>query len=148
MGEEVPHQSSLKSGKSLFQKETMKKIDEAVLIVDDDDGMRELAEVMCKQMKLKTFSASDTVAARRYLEENIPRLILLDIMMPDGNGIEFCQWMRSQEEFKNVSIIVTSALKEEETIQDAFKVGANDFLSKPFELAIFMEKMGRWIKDK
>ncbi len=124
----------------------MKTIDEIVLIVDDDDGMRELAEMMCKQMGLKTFSSSDTIAARRYLEERIPRLILLDIMMPDGNGIEFCQWMRSQEELKNVSIIVTSALKEEETIQDAFKVGANDFLSKPFEMTIFKEKLERWVK--
>ncbi len=126
----------------------MKTIDEAVLIVDDDDGMRELAEMMCKQMGLKTVSSADTIAARKYLEEKIPRLILLDIMMPDGNGIEFCQWMRSQEELKNVSIIVTSALKEEETIQDAFKVGANDFLSKPFEMAIFKERLERWVKKK
>ncbi len=126
----------------------MKTRDESVLIVDDDDGMRELAEMMCKQMGFKTVSSADTISARKYLEEKIPRLILLDIMMPDGNGIEFCQWMRSQEELKNVSIIVTSALKEEETIQDAFKVGANDFLSKPFEVAIFKEKLERWVNTK
>ena len=124
----------------------MRNVSNLVLIVDDDDSMRELAETLCQQMGLKTHSTQDTIAARKWLDDNIPRLILLDIMMPDGNGVEFCRWIRSQEGIKEIPVIVASALKEKETIQDAFEMGASDFLSKPFDIATFKEKMERFLK--
>ncbi len=124
----------------------MKNKVDLVFIIDDDDSMRELAQVICRQMNLKTHEVGDTVAARKWLDANVPSLILLDIMMPDGNGVEFCKWIRGQEGLKETPVIVASALKEEETIQDAFDMGASDFLSKPFNIAAFKEKVGRFVK--
>ena len=111
------------------------------LIVDDDEELRALFSMSVGKMGFKTFTLENTVLARRWLSTHVPSIILLDIMMPDGNGLDLCRWIRSETRLAGVPVLMTSALKDEETAQDALELGAVDFLRKPFTMATLKEKI-------
>jgi DNA-binding response OmpR family regulator len=105
-----------------------------VLIVDDDEELCELLEYSCKQKGLRVHVASTTLQAREWLKDNSPDVMLLDIMMPGGNGLDLCFWLREQERFRKTPIILNSAIKDHETAQDALELGAVDFVRKPYNM--------------
>lgn len=120
---------------------------ETVLIVDDDEDLRQLLGLNVKQMGFKVHPAENTLVAREWLGRHVPAFILLDIMMPDGNGLDLCRWIRGQERLAKVPILIASALKDDETVQDAFELGAVDFLHKPFSIKTLREKIERLRRD-
>lgn len=113
------------------------------LVVDDDENLRGLFEMSLEGMGYEVQTAGDVPTARKWLEKNQPHLVVLDIMMPGGNGLDLCRWIREQERLAKVPILVSSALKDEETAQDALELGAVDFLQKPFTAAALKEKVER-----
>ena len=115
----------------------------AVFIIDDDEGMCDMAEAIFTNMKFSVASAENVAKAKEWLSSNTPRLIVLDIMMPDGNGLDMCRWIRSRPGLKDVPVLVASALADEETLQDALEAGAADFIHKPYNLELFKEKLAR-----
>ncbi len=117
--------------------------DALVLVVDDDDELRDLMVFACKQAGFSVHAVEDTRQARQWMERNEPSLVLLDIMMPGGNGLDLCRWIRAEPRFEKVPIIISSAIKDEETAQDALELGAVDFLQKPFEVKVLLEKIQR-----
>lgn len=117
--------------------------DGLVLIVDDDDELRDLMAFACKQAGLKTHAVEDPRKAREWLASHSPSLVLLDVMMPGGNGLDLCRWIRGEARFEKLPIIISSAIKDEETAQDALELGAVDFLQKPFQVKVLLEKIQR-----
>lgn len=113
------------------------------LVVDDDEDLRNLIAMSLEDMGYKAHVAIDVPSARKWLEGHQPTLIILDIMMPGGNGLDLCRWIRAQERLAKVPILVSSALKDEETAQDALELGAVDFLQKPFAVKTLREKIER-----
>ena len=67
-----------------------------------------------------------------YLREN-PDLILLDITLPDGNGYDFCEFVREKD--KNIPVIFLTALEKEECVVKGFGLGADDYVTKPFRVS-------------
>jgi len=92
--------------------------------------------------------AESAVSAREWLTQHLPALIVVDIMMPDLNGLEFCRWVRGLARFTAVPIIVMSALKDEETVMDALELGAMDFLKKPFPAKVLQDKIASLLAKK
>ncbi|MBI4376090.1 MAG: response regulator [Elusimicrobia bacterium] len=115
----------------------------AVLIVDDDEELRGLVAFSCRQMGFQAHTVESAEQAREWLGRNKPSLVIIDIMMPGGNGLELCQWIRAQPGLETLPIIVNSGLKDDETVQDALELGAVDFLHKPFAMAALQEKIKR-----
>lgn len=113
------------------------------LIVDDDEHLRGLLTLGVEDLGYAAHAAENTLKAREWLASRVPDLILLDIMMPDGNGLDFCRWLKQQPRLAGVPIIVSSALKDEETVQDALELGAADYLRKPFTMQALREKVER-----
>lgn len=113
------------------------------LIVDDDENLRGLFEMNLEELGYKTQTAGDVPTARTWLESHQPTLVVLDIMMPGGNGLDLCRWIRAQPRLAKTPILVSSALKDEETAQDALELGAVDFLQKPFTAKALKEKVER-----
>lgn len=113
------------------------------LIVDDDDDLLQLVKHHVVKRGFQTHTMSDTASAKVWLKTREPAFVLLDIMMPDGNGLDLCRWIRAQERLQRVPILVASGLRDEETIQDALELGAVDFLQKPFDLKTLDEKLAR-----
>lgn len=116
---------------------------QSVLIVDDDEELRDVMQIFFKKMNYAVHAAANAESARKWLSSNSPNLILLDIMMPDGNGLDLCRWIRSQPKFREVPVLVASAIEDEETVQDALEMGAADFIHKPYKLELLKEKVQR-----
>ncbi len=114
-----------------------------VLVVDDSEEVRDLAALLFEKLGLKLHAVPDVAAAKKWLSSMTPKLIIADIMMPDGNGLDFLKWARSQGSLESVPFIVSSSLAEEETIQDALELGATDYIKKPLTLDALKSKLRR-----
>ena len=75
------------------------------------------------------------------VKEYRPDLIVLDVMLPDINGKEVCQRVRSDKTMDDVRIICISGMVEEDKIAELCAAGANDFMHKPFEVEKLVERM-------
>src|SRR5574341_234732 len=99
------------------------------LVVDDDPSIRKLIRVNLEPRGYVVQEAADGSGAIKALEEDLPDLMLLDLVMPEIDGIEVCIWVRERSD---LPIIVLSARNEEELKIRALDAGADDYVSKPF----------------
>ena len=109
------------------------------MIVEDDPMVRQINSKFLA--KIKGFSleksASNLSEAREFLEKDTVDLILLDVFLPNENGIDFLKWLRKNEIESDVILI--TADKSIERIKDAFRYGGVDYLIKPFTFERFQE---------
>ncbi|CAK0762470.1 Transcriptional regulatory protein WalR [Gammaproteobacteria bacterium] len=110
----------------------MSYIPTKVLIVEDDSAMRECLRHNLEAEGYQALLASGTREARRQIREGRPDLILLDLMLPDGDGINLCRTLR--EEGLRQPVIMLSARGEEVDKVLGLEVGADDYVVKPFGL--------------
>ncbi|WP_055666689.1 response regulator transcription factor [Desnuesiella massiliensis] len=102
---------------------------ERILIVDDDEKIRNLISIYLKNEGYITLEAGDALEALKMLGEDDIDLIMLDIMMPNMDGIEACMKIREE---KNMPIIMLSAKSEELDKIYGLSSGADDYITKPF----------------
>jgi putative nucleotidyltransferase with HDIG domain len=133
-------------GNGLFRKdEAMYRI----LLVDDEP---ELLMTMANRLEVvEEFSvdcASDGYEAALKALDTSYDCIFLDIMMPHLNGLEVCRKLRANPETANTPVIITTALSDEETVHKAIRMGASDYLVKPFQGNLLVEKARKWTRHK
>lgn len=109
----------------------MKNSDLKILIAEDNVLIMKILECILKKEGYQVTCCKDGLEALEKIPLLIPDLILTDIMLPFRSGLEIIGF--SKEHFENIPIIVVSSLGEEEgTVLKAFSLGADDFVSKPF----------------
>ena len=113
-----------------------------ILIAEDDPIMLETIKAQLRGNDYTILGTNDGREALQALENFEPDLIITDILMPYSSGLELIGIIRS-ERGQKVPILVLSALDEEATVLEAFSMGANDFLSKPFNPAEFNIRVKR-----
>ncbi len=106
---------------------------QTILIVDDEPINLKLIKAFLMREDYELITALSGEEALQIVEETIPDLILLDVMMPGLDGFEVCQQLKQKEVFKDVPIIMATALKEKQHKVKAMDVGADDFISKPLD---------------
>ena len=102
----------------------------SILIVDDDKRLRELLEDYLSEKKYKIFLCEDFTDAKEILEYFVFDLIIVDRMMPSGDGIDLIKTVKDKS---NTPVILLTAMGETESRIAGLKIGADDYLSKPFE---------------
>jgi len=102
----------------------------SILIVDDDKRLRELLEDYLSEKKYKIFLCEDFADAEEILEYFVFDLIIVDRMMPSGDGIDLIKTVKDKS---NTPVILLTAMGETESRIAGLKIGADDYLSKPFE---------------
>jgi excisionase family DNA binding protein len=113
-----------------------------ILVVDDDPDLVELiSRVLEKDGRFEVKVARNGFDAGMLVKEYQPDLIVLDVMLPDINGREVCQRIRSDSSLSDVKIICISGMVEQDKVQELKKAGANDFLHKPFEIEQLIERI-------
>lgn len=106
-----------------------------ILIVDDNKVNVLLLQGLLEELEyISIFSASGALEAYEALTNNSIDLILLDVMMPDIDGIEACQHIRQELDHTNVPIIMVTADNSDTTIEKCFEAGASDYISKPVDV--------------
>lgn len=105
-----------------------------ILIVDDEEHIRELLKFNLNNSGYDTVLASNGIDALKSAETEKPDLVLLDIMIPDMDGIEVCKNIRKNKELVNTSIIMLTAKSEEIDKILGLELGADDYITKPFSI--------------
>lgn len=108
-----------------------------ILIVDDIPLNVLLIQKMLGQYHFNITTANDGQTALNMIAEKQPDILLLDLMMPGIDGYEVIERLRAQEETKELPIVILSALNSNDDVTKGFKLGANDFITKP----IIMERL-------
>ena len=102
-----------------------------VLIVDDDPLTRMMAVEALREGGYSTIEAENGVQALAAFNAEHPDLVLLDVMMPGLSGFEVCRRLRATPVGELVPVIMLTGLEDSESVEEAFHVGATDFISKP-----------------
>jgi phosphoribosyl 1,2-cyclic phosphodiesterase len=114
---------------------------EKVVLVDDDADVRRVAEYRLKAEGYEVLTAADGEAGLQLIRAERPRVVLLDLMMPKIHGYSVLQQLRGDPTLRGVRVIVTSAKAYAADIQKAKDVGADDYLTKPYDLDALVEKI-------
>lgn len=117
-----------------------------ILIAEDDELMLKTLEFRLKKDNHQVIVARDGREALQKIKENLPDLVISDIMMPYNSGLEIVSAVKEQF---SIPIIILSAMGQEDVVLEAFKLGADDFLTKPFspnELSVRIRRLALGIQ--
>ena len=134
---------------SLSEYRDLKKSDsrKTVLVVDDEDIMRNALKRVLENENYSVMIAEDGFALSKVLESTTLDLILLDVNLPWVDGFELCHLIKSHDKLRQTPVIMVSGRKATEDIQKAMAMGANDFISKPFDVDFLLGAITRVLND-
>ena len=112
-----------------------------ILLVDDEADILEILEYNLKQEGYNVYTAENGVQAIQKAKEINPDLIILDVMMPEMDGIEACEHIRKVPELKNTIITFFTARGEDYSQIAGFEAGADDYISKPVKPKVLVSKI-------
>jgi two-component system, OmpR family, alkaline phosphatase synthesis response regulator PhoP len=112
-----------------------------VLIADDEPDILEIIHYNLTAEGYEVFTAHDGDDALHKAKQVKPHLIILDIMMPKKTGVQVCEMLRAQPEFKDTLIIFLTALKDESSEMKAFDMGADDYVNKPIRPKLLVSRV-------
>ena len=104
-----------------------------VLLAEDDTSLRENVEELLELSGFSVFSASNGKIAVEMARKELPDIVLCDIMMPEMDGYEVLEQLSSDESTRHIPFIFVSAKTERHEIRRGMDLGADDYLTKPFE---------------
>jgi len=107
---------------------------ENILVVDDEEHIQELLRFNLENNGFKVLCAGDGIEALKLAREEIPQLVLLDLMLPKMNGYDVCKEIRKDISISNTPIIILTAKSEELDKVLGLELGADDYLTKPFSV--------------
>lgn len=112
-----------------------------ILIADDEPDILEIIQFNLQIEGYEVVTAKNGDEAIEQAKKHLPDLIILDIMMPGKNGIDVCNILRLQPDFKDTLIIFLSALSDEATEVRGLETGADDYLTKPISPKVLLSKV-------
>ncbi len=102
-----------------------------ILVLDDDKVILHILEELFKDVYF--FKSAETIKDfKNEIADFMPDIALIDVQLPDGNGIDLCRELRSQKEYAHLNIIIVTSREDNKSIRAAYTAGANDYIRKPF----------------
>ncbi len=114
---------------------------QSILIADDEPDILEIISYNLSKEGYEVITAKDGNEAIRLAVENNPQLLILDILMPYKSGMEVCQYLRMQPEFKETLIIFLTALNDEAIHVRGLENGADDYITKPISPKVLVSRV-------
>src|SRR5574344_3068638 len=105
-----------------------------ILVIDDDININELIKINLELCGYDVIQANDGIKGFAIAKQELPNLIVLDVMMPDVDGFTVAQRIRQNNDTKNIPILMLTALSEIDKKVKGFDIGVDDYLVKPFEM--------------
>lgn len=119
----------------------MKKKDLRILLVDDEPDILEIVGYNLSNEGYNVITGSNGLQAVKLAKKHKPHLIILDVMMPEMDGIEACEIIRSNSELENTIITFFTARGEDYSQVAGFDAGADDYITKPIKPKILLSKV-------
>jgi two-component system alkaline phosphatase synthesis response regulator PhoP len=117
-----------------------------ILLVDDEPDILEFLSYNIKREGYVVFTANNGKEAIAIAKKEKPQLIILDVMMPDMDGIETCREIRSIEGLKNAMIAFLTARNEDYSQIAGFEVGADDYITKPIKPRVLLSRVAALLR--
>ena len=105
-----------------------------ILVIEDEPDINKTISYNLLTEGFEPISAYNLQEADNWVQSNSPDLILLDLMLPDGSGLDFCKRIKSKDKFNNIPIIILTAKDDEVDKVVGFELGADDYVTKPFSV--------------
>lgn len=119
----------------------MNKRDVKILLVDDEPDILEIVGYNLKNEGYQVYTANNGLEALKSAKKITPNLILLDIMMPEMDGIETCEKIRAIKSLENILIAFLTARNEDYSQVAGFDAGADDYITKPIKPKVLISKV-------
>lgn len=119
----------------------------SIMIVEDDDEIRDYLRSILKD-DYNLFLARDSHQAGTLMKAHFPDLVLTDIMLPDGNGLDILKDIKTFYQTAHIPVILLSALANEETILEGSLLKADDYITKPFNAAVLRAKIANMLQSR
>jgi DNA-binding response OmpR family regulator len=119
-----------------------------ILVVDDNSENLRLLCGILEEYDYQTVMAKSGKDAIKFLEKELADLVLLDIMMPDEDGLEVCRLLKNSINLKNIPIIFVTARAESDDVVRGFSAGAVDYITKPFNPSELLARVKTHIELK
>lgn len=114
-----------------------------LLAVDDEVSVCDMYEQCLPPLGYEVVCATSAKRAKEALSKSLPDLIIMDIMMPDQDGISLTREIRADARTSHIPIVVVSGLSDAATLNDALLFGAVDYVVKPFDVDVLKGKLER-----
>ncbi len=103
-----------------------------VLVVEDEQPVRKLIDINLKLESYDVITAADGFEAMQQLDQGMPDLVILDIMLPGLDGWEVLKRLRQDTRFRDTPVVVLTALVQDADIIQGWQLGADEYITKPF----------------
>ena len=107
---------------------------ENILVVDDEKDIVELLQYNLEKEGYRTSCAFSGEECLEFIKTELPNLILLDLMLPEIDGLDVCKFLKNNSQTSHISIIMLTAKGEETDIVLGLELGADDYITKPFKI--------------
>ena len=138
-------EDQIEEDESDFQNPALSEGDEYILLVDDDRATHDVVKRAIKKEGYTVYSAFDGDEGMEQARKVIPKLILLDVLMPGRDGWSVLKEIKNDVKLKDVPVVITSVLNEESL---ASSLGADDYMKKPIDRSFFINLVKRYITEK
>jgi two-component system phosphate regulon response regulator PhoB len=118
-------------------------LDKTIYIVEDNDDIRELVEYLLEIEGYKVSGFPNATSFKEEIENSKPDMFVLDVMLPDGNGIDICNSLKSSPRTKDTPVLLMSANTNVAMVSSGSK--ADDFISKPFDIDDLVNRVKKLI---
>lgn len=112
-----------------------------LLLVDDEPNILLSLDFLMRKNGFQVLLARNGTEAMQLLKEQTPDLVILDIMMPDVDGYQICQFIKGDGKLKSTKVIFLSAKSKESDIAKGLELGADAYMTKPFANKALIEKV-------
>lgn len=112
-----------------------------VLVVEDEEDIRVLTQQIIEKMGCQVITVANGGEAIESIEQHAPDLVILDVMMPLIDGFEVLKWIRERFSMVELPVIMVTALSEGDFVVRALKMGANDYVPKPFDFNVIQARV-------
>ncbi len=119
-----------------------------VLIVDDESYIVKSLSFVMNNAGFETGSASDGEEALRKVDEMVPDLVILDVMMPKLDGFEVCKAIRANPAWSTIKIIMLTAKGRDSEREKGLALGADDYLTKPFSTRDILKRVQEMMNEE
>ena len=112
-----------------------------ILIIEDEKDIGELLEYNLQKEGFDTILTNNGESGLRAARKEKPNLLILDLMLPGIDGLEVCRLIKTDNDIKNISIVMLTALGQEEDIVKGLESGADDYITKPFSFKVLVARI-------
>lgn len=119
-----------------------------ILVADDEPDLVEIVAAVLENPEWEIQTSTDGKSAIAALEDNDYDLVLLDLLLPAPDGFDILRWIRANERTKDIPVIIVSGRSQEKTVQKALSLGANEFVTKPFEFDTLLSIAGKYLSEE